>query len=51
MRSLGLALAVSALIAVLGVGAANGTRSSGAILTVGTTFYIDTLNPFVGIET
>jgi peptide/nickel transport system substrate-binding protein len=51
MRQLALALTASGLIAVFCAGAASGTRSSGSILTVGTTFYIDTLNPFVGIET
>ena len=51
MRRLGLALASLALAACLAAAAAGGARSSGSILTVGTTFYIDTLNPFVGIET
>ncbi len=51
MRRLVLALVSALLVASLAAAVASGTRSSGSILTVGTTFYIDTLNPFVGIET
>src|SRR5690242_1381187 len=43
-------LAAMLVAAGCGGGASGGT-TSGQILTVGTTYYISTLNPFVGIET
>lgn len=51
-RGMSAVLVVIALAAA-GCGGGSGTSSSGssdAILTVGTLYYIDTLNPFVGIE-
>src|SRR5579872_5021032 len=50
-RRIALAAAVAALVAAACVAGVGARVSSGSILTVGTTFYIDTLNPFVGIET
>ena len=47
------ALGVVALLLTAGVGTSS-SRAGGAdakILRIGTTFYVDTLNPFVGIET
>jgi peptide/nickel transport system substrate-binding protein len=48
------ALAVLALVSAAagsGAFAARGSRSAASILRVGTTYYVDTLNPFIGIET
>ncbi len=50
-KPLALLLGLAALAAAASVAAGSASSSSSSILTVGTTFYIDTLNPFVGIET
>jgi peptide/nickel transport system substrate-binding protein len=46
-------VAVTVLLLAAGCGGGAGTAGSsdGKILRIGTTYYIDTLNPFVGIET
>lgn len=44
--------AVLAAVAMLVAGcSSSGTKSSDSVLTIGTTYYISSLNPFVGIET
>jgi peptide/nickel transport system substrate-binding protein len=44
-------LALLLLVPALGTSSTSSKRSGAAILRIGTTFYVDTLNPFVGIET
>jgi hypothetical protein len=47
-------LAVLAVLTLLLAGCSKGSGGGGDtdnVLTIGTTFYISTLNPFVGIET
>ncbi len=53
-KTLRSAVALAGTVALLATGCGGGSDSGGGakkILRVGTTYYIDTLNPFVGIET
>ncbi|HKV67931.1 MAG TPA: hypothetical protein VJN72_07565, partial [Gaiellales bacterium] len=54
-KTLRAAVALAAMVALLATGCGGGGSASGGasnkILRIGTTYYIDTLNPFVGIET
>jgi peptide/nickel transport system substrate-binding protein len=54
-RTLGTAIVIAGAALLLAAGCGGGSSSAGSadgkILRVGTTYYIDTLNPFVGIET
>ena len=54
-RTLGTAIVIAGAALLLAAGCGGGSSSGGSadgkILRVGTTYYIDTLNPFVGIET
>jgi peptide/nickel transport system substrate-binding protein len=45
-----LATALALVLAGCGGGGSSGGSATGSILTVGTTYYIESLNPFVGIE-
>jgi hypothetical protein len=50
-KNVGRRILASVAAAVLVAGCSGGSNDTDNVLTVGTTYYIDSLNPFVGIET